>query len=272
VRGCQHLANICESARDALNRFGILVSAQQPLAQLQGENMSRQLMRAFSAALTSLALVACGGGGGDSGSSTPAPTTTFALQSAYRVLTLAGATVNYSISGTCSGTATISDAPAVAASFEGVTGYSVVETGSTNLTNCTPATLTATAMTFYDANLTPLGSSTPGFEYAKFQTTPPPLPTAVKLGDTATYGTLTIYSDSSKATVTGSRVLSYVIETDSATSVIVNLVSKEYDTANRLLSTQQSRYRLTAAGVLSSVSIDTQASTTSTTHLLMTKV
>ena len=223
------------------------------------------------AALSCGLLVACGGGGGGGDTAAP-PATTFTLQSAFRAYTLAGATVNFSISGTCSGSATSTDAPAVAATFEGVAGYSVAETSTFTLTNCVPASSATTGTTYYDSNFTPLGSSTPGEEYAKFQTAPPPLPTTVKVGDTAQYGTLTLYTDSTKAVSTGTRLLSYVVEADSASSAIVNLIAREYDTSNRLLYTQQSRYRINSAGTLSPVSIDIQYSTTSTTHLLLTKV
>ena len=230
---------------------------------------TRRLFTA-TAAVSLFFLAACGGGGGGDSGSNP-PVTTFSLQSAFRAYTLAGATVNYSITGTCTGTATITDAAAVVSSFEGVSGYSVSEAITFTFTTCTPASSAATGTTYYDSNFTPLGSSVPGEEYAKFQTALPPLPTSVSVGDTAQYGTLILYTDSTKTTTTGTRLLSYVVESDTSSSAIVNLISRGYDTSNRLLYTQQSRYRISAAGMLSPVSIDIQYSTTSTIRLLLTR-
>ena len=215
-------------------------------------------------------LAGCGGGGGGGDSGPQASSATFAFQSSFRAYTLAGSTTNYSISGSCSGTATLTEAPAVTSTFEGVSGYSSTETATINLSNCTPASNATTSTTYFDGNFTPLGVSTLGEEYAKFQTAPPALPATIKVGDTAQFGSLIVYTDSTKTTVTGSRLLSYVVEADSVNSAIVNLISRDYDTANRLLSTQQSRYRITTAGAFSPVSIDVQYSTTSTVHILFT--
>lgn len=234
--------------------------------------MFSHLSRALALIAIPLQLIACGGGGGGGGSTGPvASTNSFSLLAGYTTLVAGGATDNFTISGTCAGTATITDAPAVASSFEGIAGFASASTLTFTFTNCTPASGAETSTTFYDANYTPLGTSTPGTDYAKFQTVPPPLPASVKVGDTAAYGTLIEYTDSSKAVTTGTRILSYVIEADTATTAIVNLISKSYDNTSQLLGTQQTRYRIAANGTLSMVSIDIQLSTTSTLHLLFTK-
>ncbi len=51
----------------------------------------------------------------------------------------------------------------------------------------------------------------------------------------------------------------------------INLISKRYDNAAQLLGTQQTRYRIATNGALTIVSIDIQFSTTSSTHLVLTK-
>jgi hypothetical protein len=212
-------------------------------------------------------MAACGGGG----SSTPAATD-FPLLAAYKANIVAGQTRNVSVSGTCGGTGTITDSAAVAATFEGVNGYSATSTLTLNLTNCSQSTLAASGTTYYDANYTILGSVVPGTLYAKVASVPPPLPTTVKVGDTAIYATLTDYTDSSKTTLKGQEILSYVIEADSSSTAIANAITRTYDTSNNLLSTQQTRYRIDASGGFTLVSIDVQYSTTSTTHLLLTAV
>lgn len=219
---------------------------------------------------TTAALFAGCGGGGDSG----ATTTSFPAQAGFRARIAAGSTDNFTLSGTCTGTATITNGAATPSTFEGVAGFAATQTATAtvDLTNCTPATNTISGTSYYDGSYTPLGSSIPGVEYAKFLTAPPPLPTAVKVGDAAVYATLTTFTDSTKIIVTGQRVLSYVVEADTANTAVVNLVSKGYDMLHQPLFTQQSRYRIAADGTLTVLTIDVQYSTTSTTHLLYTKV
>ena len=222
-----------------------------------------------SFAVAALSLSGCGGGGSDSGTTTAA--TSFPLQAGYKLRISAGAADNFSISGTCTGTANITTGAATTSTFEGVVGYAAPQTVTINLTNCTPASNAITGTSYYDSNYAPLGSIIPSVEYAKFLTQPPAIPASVKVGDTAVYATLTTYTNSAKTTSTGQRILSYVIESDTSVSAIANLISKQYNLASQLLFTQQTKYRLTADGSLTIISIDIQYSTTSTNHLLYTK-
>jgi hypothetical protein len=98
-----------------------------------------------------------------------------------------------------------------------------------------------------------------------------PLPDSVKVGDTANYATLASYTDSSKANTTGTRVLSFVVEADTADTAIVNFITRSYNTASQLMFTQQSRLRMAADGSLTLVSIDVQFSTSSTNRQIYTK-
>jgi hypothetical protein len=172
----------------------------------------------------------------------------------------------------CAGNAAITTAASVPATFEGVNGYSSTQTATINLTNCSPASNAVSSTVYLDANFSPLGSSTPGVDYTKYASAPPSLPASAKVGDTAVFSTLTVYADSTKATVTGQRVLSYVIESDAATTAIANLITKNCNASGQLRSTQQARYRIAADGSLTVISIDVQFSTTSTNHLVYTKV
>ena len=191
--------------------------------------------------------------------------------SGYKTRIAAGSTDNFIISGTCSGTATLTNGAATANTFQSVIGYAVVQTVTVNLTNCTPSTNAVTGTGYYDVNYSPLGSQVPGTEFTKYTSLPPAIPSSVKVGDTAAYATQNVYTDSTLATATGQRFISYVIEADSANTAIANLITKSYNTAGQLLYTQQSRYRIAADGFLTIVSIDIQYSTTSSTRLLYTK-
>jgi len=217
-------------------------------------------------------LSACGGGGSSTPIVATQAVTSFPLQSGYKSLVAAGKSNNLTVSGTCSGSATRSVSTPSAGTFEGSLELAVTSTLTLNLTNCTPASSASTSVQYYDSNYVPIGHTASGVEYGKFLTIPNQLPTSVKIGDTAVYGAETIYSDSIKQTLKGQRNISYVIEQDgsSTSTSIVNLITKDLNTINQLLFTQQSRYRIVADGTLSLVSIDVQYSTTSSNHLVYT--
>jgi hypothetical protein len=233
-------------------------------------------MRAFkfvSLCVPVFLLAACGGGGYSSGSA-GAGMLSFPLQGAYSALIAGGFTKSYTVSGTCSGTATETDtAAAGGATFEGVGGrLSVTTTFMTNYSGCALASGTTTSVSYYDSNYTPLGVNTTGGTYSVF-TTPPSFPGSVMVGSTGAIGTITRYTDSSKATVAGHGDFTYIVEADASSMYpvytdIVNLIDKEFDASNTLTSTQQSRYRIAGTGALTPVSIDIQQANGSTTHLV----
>lgn len=220
-------------------------------------------------------LAACGGGGGDSPqATTPTPNaTTFALAAGYKARVASGATDNFSITGTgsCTGTATISTAPSVAATFEGVAGYSSAQVSTVNYSNCTLPSNVSTGTSYYNLSVVPIGLTVTGSEYAKFVAAPALLPAAAKVNDSAVVVTMNSYTDSSKLIPIGQRVVSYAIEADTNATAIFNLIIRSYDQGGALLSTEQSRYRMAESGALTIVSIDVQFSTTSQLHLVFTR-
>ena len=218
---------------------------------------------AISALMT---LAACGGGGS---STAPSTTTTYPLRSGYQSLISQSEVNSFSISGTCTGTATETRSAAVPATFEGTTGVSTTTTLTGSYSNCTPASFASTGISYYDTNYKPLGSATPGSDYAVYSVTD--LPISVKVGDTAQFGTADVYSSSTKQVKTGTRTLSYAVETDSGNTAIINVITKAYNTSNQLIFTQQSRSRINASGQFTAVSKDIQYSTTNTSHMLWTK-
>jgi hypothetical protein len=231
--------------------------------------------RIFTAIVTAAVVLSACGGGGDG---TPDPvaqassTLDFPLQSGYKKRIATGSSDNYQISGTCAGSATQTASTPSAASFESTTGVSVTQTVTLQLTNCTPASSASTSVSYYDTNYSALGSATSGGAYAVVSGTPPQLPATVKVGDTSIFSTLNVYSNNTKATVTGQRILSYVVQPDTATTAIINLIAKEFNSSNQLLFTQQTRYRISPDGTLTPINIDVQYSTTNTNHLVYTKI
>ena len=219
-----------------------------------------------------LFLVGCGGGGGGGTTGPVTSTDSFPLQSAVKASIASGGLVNYIVSGTCSGTATSSDSTPVSATFEGVVGLSVTSSVTINLTNCTPTSSAVTGIGYYDTNYNPLGHSIPGDEYGVYLLGTTPLPTSVKVGDTGIIGTETIYSNSLKSVWLETEYDNYLIEPDTASTAIVNLITRTYDTLGRLTVTSQARYRITKTGVLTPLYDDIQYSTTSNNHFIFTAI
>lgn len=229
-------------------------------------------MRLLSSLLLTLTLTiaACGGGGGGSTASVPiASTNTFNIRSGYTKLSVDGFTKTLSISGTCTGTLTITDAPATTSTtFESQIAFSGNSVMSATLNGCTPASSTSTETRYFDSNYAPLGYSVVGGDYGVWAS-PAVLPTSAKVGDVAIVGTINKFLNSSKTTSTGRQEISYVIEADTATTAIANLISKSYNSSNTLTSTEQDRYRVAADGTLTLISMDIQYANGSTTHLLI---
>jgi hypothetical protein len=244
--------------------FGCLLLPDFLIFSNSIEELREILMRIRTAVLSitsilALGLSGCGGGGSTAPAGPVTSTLTFPLLSAYQTLTANGFTKNFTISGNCSGTGTDTEAPAsTATTFEGTSALSAGSAITWTYSNCTPASNAVTSTTYYDSNYMPLGGS--GDSYGVFLT-PVSLPTSVTVGSTGTIGTETLYTDNTKTTGAGRSDFSYVIEADTSTTAIVNLIQKEYNTANSLIITGQSRYRITATGALTPVSIDFQAGT-----------
>lgn len=227
-------------------------------------------------------LSACGGGGGDAPASTPAAPTnpnpspvasanSFALAAGYKARLIAGANDNFDITGDCTGTANITIERTTAAPFEGSTVIGARQTASSNL-SCAPPSNPTTGFTYYNANYSPIGLSVDGGDYAVFAAPPIDLLTSVTVDNVErSIVTYNVYSNSSKATLVGTRVISYKIEPDTTTTAIFNLITKSYNTNNLLLSTQQSRYKMAADGTLTLLTIEVVFVNTAVLRLVYTK-
>jgi len=224
----------------------------------------------FLALVMSVALTACGGGGGGGAASGPVTSTnTFDIRSGLARLVANGFSKTLTVSGTCSGTFSRTNGPATTSTtFENnpaLSGNSVI---TINYSNCTPASNVSTATSYYDINYAPLGFASVGGDYGVWSATPT-LPTAAKVGDVAVFGTLIKYTNSTKSTYAGKQDASYVIEPDTATIAIANIITKAYNASNVLTFTEQDRYRVAADGSLTLISIDIQNANGSTTRLIM---
>ena len=197
-----------------------------------------------------------------SGTKQSASSATFPLRTAYRDTLAQAQQTRYTISGTCSGLATETRAAAVPSTFEWVGGSAVASTLTGRYDDCTPASFTASSVTYYDIFTRIQGEVVAGSEYA-VATSAVELPESVVVGDTGQIGTLDVYASSAKTSRLGTRVLSYVIEPGPAAgTAVVNLIARTYGPGNQLQSTSQSRYRLTTTGQVTVRSKDAQVGST----------
>ena len=179
-----------------------------------------------------------------------------------------GTSATQTIDGLCSGTLTGTSGPAnTATTFEGASALSSVGVSTISFTNCTPASISTTSTNYYDTNYVPLGSNESGGSYTVWLT-PPSIPSTATVGTTAIIGTETYYTNSTKFTPDGRRDVSMVVEPDTASTAIVNAISKRYNQSGQLLYTSQSRRRIDASGTTTPLSSDIQYATTSTLRLV----
>lgn len=247
-------------------------------------------MKYLVVVLGSVGLIACGGGGGGgSAVSTPSSTTipvvsalSFPLKAGLSArtasgvaatLTAIGSVATRTTDGDCSGSINRTTGPATAGTvFEGVAALSAVSVTSISFSNCTPTSSIETSTNYFDTNYVPRGLNIQGSDYGVYLV-PPTIPSSVKVGDVGVVGTQTIYFNSSKNSIPPIKatiVSSYIVEADTATSAIVNLITKRYHlgSSSSLLSTEQDRYRISSTGVLTAASVDIQYASNSTLHLV----
>ena len=219
------------------------------------------------ALMVATTLMVSGCGGGDA-----PPPKTFPLRAALDALTRTGssftmqaigtgAAATKAVDGDCSGSLVETDGAANTLTiFESTNAYSsAVSANLTFTAGCALANITASETDYFDsASLVPLGAIVNGFNYYGVYDTPPVIPVSVQLGSSGDIGTLTFYTDSTKATPVGTAKRSYVIEADGPDSVIANSISNAYDAQipPKLTSVSQVRYRLGTTGKLTMVSQD----------------
>ena len=236
----------------------------------QAATSQRFCRTALTMSATLALLGGCGGGGGGTSAPTGPVTSTlsFPLQTGYRTLTANGAANNFTISGTCAGSGNHTVGAAnTPVTFEGAAALSAASTWTMNFTGCTLSSVAATSTTYYDSNYLPRGFSSVGSNYGVYLTAPT-IPSTIMVGNTGTMGTETLYTNSTKTVGNGTSVVSYVVEADTATTAIINLIDRSYNAGGTLIATEQDRYRIDAVGTLTPVSADIQYSYTSTTHLV----
>lgn len=230
----------------------------------------KHLFKIFAVSFVAL-LSGCGGGGGSSSTPTPgsgtsnspqpvASTSSFPLKSGYDERVAGGHTESYNISGSCSGTATFTRAPASGSvMFRGTSAITVLGKDTFN-TTCSSSSTDSTA--YYSA-YNYLGTDVPARGYYTGMESPLiPVPDTVKVGDKGTLGKEVIYWGANSTVSSGEIKGRYEVEADTANTVIVNEIVETYkytQTTPQLTSTRQERFRIDVSGNITPVSIDSQS-------------
>ncbi len=228
-----------------------------------------RLLYLFIAMVCASFLAACGGGGGGG----PAPavaTATVSFRTAFNALNASSFQKTFTISGTCGGTAILSQTlPTSGVTFEGVPGrISHLQTTNLTFTGCVPNAALSSSTNYFDANYTPLGSLASSSAYGVFAATPS-IPATVTTGDSGTFGTILVYTNSTKAVSAGQSVLTYTVEADTTSSVIFNLKTTVIGTTGVVTAIEEDRYRVTASGTATLVSVNAQTFGPSPVNLIL---
>jgi len=218
--------------------------------------------------LAAAALTACGGGGGGVD---PAPAAVYPLQAAYKASVARGSSTDYTVSGTCTGSARFTFGAPARVLWDGADVLAVAETAAINYANCVPASSTMVTQAYYDLDYNPLATSTTDGVTGLFRVIGNGLPVSVSVGDTGAFGTETLYGDSLQTVIVGRTEVSYLIGVDTANTALATIISKVYGPTDNLLSTQQMRYRMSTDGGFTPDSIDVQYAPAGTTQLVFTR-
>lgn len=212
-------------------------------------------------------LAGCGGGGGGGGSDTPQPApVTFPLRAAFSNQIVNGSTFEGTLeyvntTGPVPSSSmyryTSSSTPAVADTFEGQSAQSITQYSQQQLIDeLVHMPSESQSIVYYDSNYNKLGELDTRFGAYTVVTESHPLPLTIQVNDSGPLNTQVTYWSRDKIGVGRTSTGTYVIEVDTATSVIYHTTSKSYDEDGVVVSTSDTRYRLDTAGNINLISSD----------------
>ena len=228
----------------------------------------------FCAIWLGFLLSGCGGGSGGGGvapSISQGPITStlsFPLSAGLNYLRATGysksftatSTSPYSSGCNSKGTAQISQGPAnTQTTFSGIPSISAASVINVAFTSCSSGISTQTF--FYYSDYSDMGVISgsgkkqvisPGFA----------IPNYVSVGSVGVIGTFTNFDTITSINANGREDITYVVEADTASTAIVNFIHKTYAHSyldNMLFFTEQQRFRINASGIMTLISVDTQA-------------
>ena len=249
--------------------------------------MNSFLSKSIVVALAGL-LFGCGGGGGED---TPpvTGTTSFPLQTGYKNNVASGQTVNYAITGSCSGTAIYARSQPInqPAGFEGVVpALQVTSTSNINYsapcsTSVNPDPGSSTTELYYDSNYNYLGSTETSY-YSYMDLPLIAVPMSVTVGQSGVLGEENIDTNDTKTLHLGYTQGSFAVTADTATTAIITETVQVYKAyvgndpalvgTYYLAATRKEKSRISTNGTLTPVSIEIQSNTASSEVLIFTAI
>jgi hypothetical protein len=221
--------------------------------QIRGKVMLKMIK--ILAAVSTLAVVtACGGGGG--GAAPVASTSAFPLHDIHVSSYITTSSANFTVSGTVNsysvtGSGTRTEGAVSAGTFESVPALQRTSTitGSINV-NSQTVSLASSEVAYVDSNYNLLGVD--GSQYIVV-TSSNALPNAAHVNDTGTWYVANRYPSSAKASLSGTRTVTYVLEADTATTALLTLIGTDKDIGGTTVATSTEQYRITPAGTYTNV-------------------
>ena len=204
-----------------------------------------------------LLLVEVVAGGGSQPQSKVVSTNVFNLKAAVASFASSPFQKNYGVTAvknglTASGSGSITQGSPQSATFEGVSGFKVVTTslGSVSL-NGSSTSLDGSGTDYYDSNYNYLG--TDGASSYTVVDGQANFPTAIKVGDTGELFTAKQYSNSTKSSLTETRKVTYLIEADTSTTVILSVIYADQTSYGTKTSQNTDQYRISADNKLTPI-------------------
>jgi hypothetical protein len=179
------------------------------------------------------------------------------LATAFKNQLLQGFSKTFNVTGDCKGTWSGTDTPAMKTTWQGQSVYAVGTTNIFNVPNCSLGVSgTHSSITYYDMNFIEVAKFDSDGTYSEFVKTP--RPASVKVGDSGTLGTWYHWSNNSKSQSWGTDVHTFVVEADTASTALLNVIDRTYTNINLLDITSQIRFKLNSNDTLEwySVTID----------------
>jgi hypothetical protein len=149
------------------------------------------------------------------------------------------------------------------AQFEGALRNYSTSTTTIRFSNCTPSSTTGTGQDFYDSNFIPLGysilSGSPANNaFYGVYSGAPNFPASLTAGASGSIGTENLYTNSSKTTSAGRRVVTYTSSAETSTTLLLNLNAQVYDASSNLTYTERNTYRISTAGVATLLAVEVE--------------
>jgi hypothetical protein len=184
----------------------------------------------------------------------------FDFKAAKKSMLLKGISKTFNLTGDCTSTFSRFDSPATRTVWNGQSVYAVANTeiaGTPVPANCALGSAgTYTSVTYYDLDFGELAKLDSDGYYSEYKAAANSASlNALTVGDSGSMGTWQRWNNTSKTSLIDSEVWSFIVEPDSPTSVIFNLVDRSYNNQNSLTNTTQIRYRIFSNGDFEVVSL-----------------